>query len=162
MFRVKLSNMLGAGELMFFSSDWDELEILFGLLAGLRALFHAGQLMPPVSLERAGPFVERADRLRVGAVEHLAAIAAGVHQADLEQHAKGPGDGRLRQVESGDDVVYGALLGYEKAENVAAAGFSHGIEGVGGGGGARHGKIIFLYRNMSSGIFPPGVRRLFQ
>src|ERR1700730_849970 len=145
--------MLGAGELMFISSDWDDFEILFGLLAGLRALFHAGQLMPPVSLKRAGPFMERADRLGVGAIEHLAAIAAHVHEADLEQHAKVLGDGRLRQVESGDDVVYGALLGYEEAQNVAAAGFGHGVEGVGSGGSARHGRNIFLYGNMSSTIF---------
>src|ERR1700676_1808740 len=135
MFNVKLSNMLGAGELMFFSSDCKELKILFGLLARLRAFLHAGQLMTPVSLKRAGPFMQRSDRLGVGAIEHLAAIAADVNQADFEQHAEVFGDGRLREIESGDDVVDGALLGYEERKNVAAAGFGHGIEGVGGGGG---------------------------
>jgi hypothetical protein len=137
---------------MFFSSDWGELGILFGLFAGLGAFLHAGELMPPVSLERAGPFVEWADRISVRAIEHLPAIAADIHEADLEQYAEVLGDGRLRKVESGDDVVYGALLGYEEAENVAAAGFGHGVEGVGGGGGARHERIIFLYGNMSSAI----------
>jgi hypothetical protein len=153
MFSVKLSIMLGAGELMFFSSDWDELEILFGLLAGLCPLFHAGKLMPPVSLERASPFMQRPNRIGVGAIEHLAAVAAHVNEANFEQYAEVLGDGRLRQLKSGDDVVYGALLRYKEAENVATAGFGHGVKGVGGGGGARHERIIFLYRNMSSTFF---------
>jgi hypothetical protein len=127
---------------------------LFGLLAGLSAFFHASELMPPVLLEPASPFMERPDRLGIGAIEHLAAVAADVNEANLEQHAEVLGDGRLRQIECGDDVVYGALLRYEEAENVAAAGFGHGVKGVGGGGGARHEWIIFPYRNMSRVFFP--------
>jgi hypothetical protein len=123
--------------------------ILFGLLAGLRAFLYASKLVRPVTFERASPFMERPNCLGVGAIEHLAAVAADVHQADFEEHTEVLGDRGLREIKSGDDVVYGALLGYEEAENVAAARFGHGIEGVGGGGGARHGRIIFLYGNMS-------------
>jgi len=132
--------------------------ILFGLLAGLRAFLYASQLMRPVTFKRAGPFMERPDRLGVGAIKHLAAVAADVNQANFEQHAEVLGDGGLREMESGDDVVYGALLGYEERENVAPAGFGDGVEGVGGGGGARHERIIFLYGNMSRVIFGPPAR----
>jgi hypothetical protein len=145
--------MLGAGELMFFSSDENETEILFGLLAGLCPLFDAGKLMPPVALECTSPFMQRPDRLGVGAIEHLAAVAAHVDEAHFEQYAEVLGNGRLREIESGNDVVYGALLGYEERENVTAARFGHGVKGVGGGRGARHGMIIFPYRNMSRTIF---------
>src|ERR1700688_674770 len=126
MFRVKLSNMLGAGELMFFSFNCDELEILFGLLAGLRAFLYASKLVRPVTFKRASPFMQRPDRLGVGAIKHLAAVAADANQANFEQHAEVLGDGGLREIESGDDVVDGALLGNEERENVAAARFGHG------------------------------------
>jgi hypothetical protein len=97
--------------------------------------------------------MERPDRLGVGAIKHLAAVAADVNQANFEEHTEVLRDRRLREIKSGDDVVYRALLRYEEAENVAAARFGHGVEGVGGGGGARHGRIIFPYRNMSSTNF---------
>jgi hypothetical protein len=63
------------------------------------------------------------------------------------------GDGGLGKVEGGDDIADGALLGHEEGEDIAAAGLCDGVEGVGGGGGAWHERIIFLYRNMSSIIF---------
>jgi hypothetical protein len=139
MFSVKLSIMLGAGELMFFSSDVIELEILFGLFGCFRPLFHAGELVPPVTLKRAGPFMQRLNGVGVGAVKHLTALPPDIHETDLQKHAEVFRDGRLRQIEIHNDVVYGALLRYEKRENVAAAGLGHGVEGVGGGGGTRHG-----------------------
>ena len=113
--------------------------ILFWLLAGLRALFDASELTTPVTFKRAGPFMQRADCIGVGTVKHLTALPPHTNKADLKQNAEVFGDGRLRQIEGGDDVVYGALPGDEKAKNVAAAGFGHGVEGVGGGGGTRHG-----------------------
>jgi hypothetical protein len=142
--------MLGAGELMFFSFDVIGLEILFGLLGCFRPLFHAGELVPPVTLKRAGPFMQRLNGVGVGAVKHLTALPPHAHQTDFQKYAEVFGDGRLRQIEIHNDIVYGALLRYEKRKNVAAAGFGHGVKGVGGGGGARHGRIIFPYRNMSS------------
>jgi hypothetical protein len=138
---------------MFFSCDCADLEILFGLFARLRAFLHASELVPPVSLKSAGPLVERPDRIGVGAVKHLAAVATNVNQANFEKHSEVLRDRRLREIESGDDVVDGALLRYKEAENVAATGFGHGVKGVGGGGGARHEWIIFPYRNMSRDIF---------
>src|SRR6266849_1419607 len=135
------------------------MKILLGLLAGLRAFLHASKLMPPVSLECAGPFMQWPDSLGVGAIEHLSALPSYIHKTDFQQHPQMFGNRRLRQIESGDDVVDGALLDYEERENVAPAGFCHGVEGVGSGGGARHGRIIFLYGNMSSVIFgPPDLR----
>jgi len=142
--------------------NWKSYLGLFGIAAGLRAFLYAGKLVPPVSLKCSGPFVERLDGFCIGAIEHLAAVAADVDEADFEQDAEVLGDGWLWQIEGGDDVVYGALPGDEEAENVAAAGFGHSVEGVGGGRSARHERIIFLYGNMSRGIFQPGVRRLFQ
>src|ERR1700722_6591124 len=144
--------MLGAGELMFFSSDEIGLEILFGLFASLSALFHAGELILPVELECAGPFMKGPNGVGVSTVEHLTALPSHIHQANLEQDTKVLGYGGLGHVESGDDIVDGALLRNEKRKNVAATRFGHGVEGVGGGGGARHGGIIFPYRNMSRGI----------
>jgi hypothetical protein len=115
------------------------MEILLGLLAGLGALFDSGKLMTPVALECAGPIMERLNGIGVGVVKHLAALASHFHKTNFQQHAKVLGDGRLRQVECGDNVVYCALLGDEEGEDVAAAGFGHGIEGVGSGGGTGHG-----------------------
>jgi hypothetical protein len=63
------------------------------------------------------------------------------------------GNRGLRKIECGDDIADGALIRGEKCQNVAAAGFGHGVESVGGCGSASHTKIIFLYRNMSSEIF---------
>jgi hypothetical protein len=127
------------GELMLFSLLWDELEVLFGLPAGLGAFFDTSELMTPVTFKHAGPFMHGPDRIGVGTVKHLTALPPHIHKADLKQNAEVLGDGRLRQVECGYNVVYRALLGDEKAKNVAAAGFGHGVEGVGGGGSARHG-----------------------
>jgi hypothetical protein len=118
---------------------WDGLGILFGFLAGLGAFFDTSELMIPVTFKPAGPFMQRADGVGVGTVKHLTALPSHIHKADLKQNAEVLGDGRLRQIKGGDDIVDRALLGYEKRENVAAARFGHGIEGVGGGGGARHG-----------------------
>src|SRR5260370_7186609 len=106
MFIVKLSNMLGAGELMFFSSDCDELEILFGFLAGLRAFFDAGQLMPPVSLKRAGPFMKRANCIEVGSIEHLAPLPPHIHKAHINHNADGLVTGRLSHIKDCTTPVY--------------------------------------------------------
>jgi len=124
--------------------------ILLGLLARLRAFLHASKLMPPITLKCAGPFMQRLYGIGVGSIKHLSALPSYIHKTDFQQHPQVLGDGRLREIESGDDVVDGALLRYKERKNVAAAGFGHGIEGVGSGGGARHEKSIFPYRNMSS------------
>src|ERR1700691_3466291 len=49
---------------------------------------HPVQLMPPVTLERAGPLVQRTDRLRVYSVEHPASLPACIHQPNVQQHTQ--------------------------------------------------------------------------
>jgi hypothetical protein len=109
---------------------------------GFGALFDAGELMAPEAFKGFGPFVKGANGISIGAVEHVAAIAADVDQADVLEDAEVFGNGGLFEAESTHDITDGAFIESEKRENVAAAGFSDSIEGVGGCGGARHGKTI--------------------
>jgi len=51
-------------------------------------------------------------------------------------------DGGLFEAESVDDITDGALIESEKREYIAAARLGDGVEGVGGGGGTRHGETI--------------------
>ena len=50
---------------------------------GFGAFLNAAQLMAPETGKRFSPFVEGANGLGVGAVEHAAAIAAGADEADI-------------------------------------------------------------------------------
>jgi (E)-4-hydroxy-3-methylbut-2-enyl-diphosphate synthase len=106
--------------------------------------------MAPVPLERAGPFMERLDRLCVGAVEHAATIAADVDKPNFQQDTQMLRDRGLGELQVCHDVADGALLRNQKSEDVAATRFGHGVEGVGSGSGARHEEIIFPYGNMST------------
>jgi hypothetical protein len=135
------------------------MEILLGLLAGLGAFLHAGKLMVPITLECARPFVQWLNGVGVGSIKHLSSLPSDIHKTDFEQHPKVLRNRRLGQTQRGDNVIYGALLGDEEGEDVAATRFGDGVEGVGGGGGARHERIIFLYGNMSSVIFGPSDMR---
>ena len=58
--------------------------------AGFRlgAFLDAIQLMPPVALKRASPFVQRPDRRGIGSIELLAAVAAHMDQAYVSQYAE--------------------------------------------------------------------------
>src|SRR5262249_14673377 len=49
----------------------------------LGALFDAVQLVAPEALEEARPFMHRPDGLGIGAIQHAAAVAAHVDQANL-------------------------------------------------------------------------------
>src|SRR5579863_7427583 len=107
--------------------------------------------MPPEALELARPFMQRPDRLGIGAIEHLPAGAAHVDQADVAQHAQVLRDGRLLELQRGDQVADRTLPEREQGQDLAPARLGHGVEGIGSGGGARHGSDnTFLYRNMSS------------
>jgi hypothetical protein len=99
--------------------------------------------MPPEALEGAGPFVKRADGFGVGAVELLATFAAYVNQAHIAQHAEMLGDGGLLQVKLENDVCDRPFLQGEEAEDVTAARFGDGVEGIGSGSGASHGKLLY-------------------
>jgi hypothetical protein len=127
------------------------------LLLRLRALLDAQQLMLPEALEGFGPVVQRADGFGVGAIKPAPSLAACANESDVAQDAKVLGDGRLRQALSDYDVADRAFLEREVAQDFAAAWFGDGVEGIGGGGGARHeGDITFLYGNMSSEFFRAG------
>src|SRR5579863_3332983 len=108
--------------------------------------------MAPEALEGLGPLVQRANGFGIGAVQHAAAVAANVDQAYVLEHAEVLGDG--------------GLFESQEAQDIATAGFGNGVEGVGGGGSARHGKNIYPYRNMLSRGFcayrmgPEGTARL--
>src|SRR5215470_18083088 len=72
------------------------------------------------------------------------------------------GNGRLGKIEAGDDIADGALVRGEQGEDVTAARFGHGVEGVGGGRSTSHVCIIFPYGNMSSGIFVSSWTLIFR
>jgi hypothetical protein len=86
--------------------------------------------MPPVLLENSRPLVERANRIRVGAVEHLATVAAKAHQTDVPQHLEVLRHRRLTEIEVVDDVADVTFLRREVDENVATLSFSDGVEDV--------------------------------
>src|SRR5215469_16879879 len=87
------ASRLNAGELMVVSCLGNGLLTL--TLAGLRPLLDAGELVLPMAFEGARPVMQRSDGAGVGAVEHLAAVAANFDQADFEQNAKVLRNGRL-------------------------------------------------------------------
>jgi len=110
--------------------------------------------MGPVALECGGPLMEGADGVSVGAVKLVAAGAADVDQPDAAQDAKVLGNGWLVELEASDDVADRALAEREIREDLPAAGFGYGIEGVGGCGGSCHERNnTFLYGNMSREYF---------
>src|SRR6266446_5059472 len=73
----------------------------------------------------------------------------GGDQANVLEDAEVFGDARLFEAERGDDVAHGALLRGQEGEDSATTRFCDSVEGVGGGGSARHGNNIYPYRNMS-------------
>src|SRR6266545_4560430 len=77
---------------------------LLPFLHGFGPLLHAGQLMPPEPLEDARPVVQRAYRVGVGAIEHLAPFPSRVDEAHMAQYFEVLRDGRLPQAEVGDDI----------------------------------------------------------
>jgi hypothetical protein len=92
--------------------------------------------------------VQRAEGFGFGAVEHVAAVAAGGDQADVLEYAEVLGDAGLFEAERVYDVAYGALFASQEGEDSAATRFCDSVESVGGGGGARHERTIYPYRNM--------------
>jgi hypothetical protein len=113
--------------------------------ACFNALFQPLQLVLPEALEGCGPFVERANGLGIGTIEHLAALAANVDQTDVLEDTKVFRDGGLLKAEGVHDIGDGAFL---KGEEVAAAGLGDSIKGVGGSGGTSHGKTMHSHMGM--------------
>src|SRR5258705_3377508 len=104
----------------------------------LGALLHARELMTPVLLEDAGPLVQGANRVCVGAVDHRTAVAPDAHQSYVAQHLQVLRHRRLIEVELLDDVADVTLLRGEVDEDVAPLDFRNRVEDVGRGRGARH------------------------
>jgi len=112
--------------------------------------------MTPHTLEGLGPFVKRADGFGVSAVENLAAVAASGDETNFAKDAEMFGDRGLLDAESGDDVANGAFLESQEGKNVAAARFGDSVEGVGGCGGARHGRRIHSHMGICQEEFLMG------
>ena len=87
--------------------------------------------MTPVLLEYSRPLVKRTNRVRVGAIEHLAAVAPEAHEPDVPQHLEVLGHRRLTELEVRHDVADVTFLRRQVDEDVATLGFSDRIEDVG-------------------------------
>lgn len=86
--------------------------------------------MLPEAFELARPLVQRSDFLRVGSIEHLAAITPHVDQSNIPQHPKVLRYGRLLQPESRHNLPDRALLEREVVQYLASARLGYGVEGV--------------------------------
>ena len=109
-------------------------------LIALGALLDARELTAPVALEPARPLVERPDGLGVGAIEHLAPVAAHIDQPDVTQHARCFETDGCGSCSATTMSPTGRSRGGEIVEDVAPTGFRDRIEGVGGRGRAGHGR----------------------
>jgi hypothetical protein len=101
--------------------------------------------MTPVLLENSRPFVERADRIRVGAVEHLATVAAKAHETDMPKHLEVLRHRRLTEIEVLDDVADVTFLRREVDEDVAALSFGDRVEDVGCRRSAGHSRELYSH-----------------
>src|SRR5208282_4359635 len=100
------------------------------------------------------PVVHGLERLSVGAVEAMAAVAADADQAHPAQDAEVFRDRRLIEADGHHDLANLVLVCGQKGQNLAAAGLGHGVEGIGGGSGSCHDRNnTFSYGNMSREIF---------
>jgi hypothetical protein len=124
-----------------------------GNCLGFGAFLDSAELVAPKALEGFGPLMERTEGFGLGAIEHVAAVAADGDQADVFEDAEVLGDAGLFEAERVYDVAYGALLESQEGEDSAATRFCDSVESVGGGGGARHERNIYPYRNMSRDFF---------
>jgi hypothetical protein len=104
----------------------------------------AAQLMAPESLEPAGPVVHGPDGIRVGAVEHAAAVAANADQAHIAENAKVLRNRWLPDTHGRDNVSHGALVEHKQVQDFPPAWFRHGVKSVRIGGSARHNQKIYI------------------
>jgi hypothetical protein len=119
----------------------------------LGPLLDALQLMAPVALEGAGPLVEGTNRMGVGPVHAMTAVAADVDEADLAQDAEMLGDRGLIEADGGNDLTHLVLAHGKKREDLPPAGLGDGVEGVGSGGCSCHGETIHSYIGICQGYF---------
>ena len=122
----------------------------------LGVILDAPQLTAPVPRERAGPFVDRSQRVGVGAVERSASVAAHVDEPDVEQHLQMFRHRRLREPERDRDVADRALFGprYSRISRRRGSATALKVSEVVEARGTT--AIIFPYRNMSSSTLYTG------
>lgn len=111
-----------------------------GLAVALGAILHSLELTSPVAFETARPLVHGLDLVGVRPVVRLPTFPSHIDQADVQQHTQVLGHRRLRHLQCVDDVVDRPGAWRQELENVAPTRFGNRVEGVGRGGGARHGK----------------------
>jgi hypothetical protein len=118
-----------------------------------RAVFNPGKLVFPEALVGFDPVVHGPELLAVDGVHTAFALPRDAHEADLAEHAQVLGHLGLRPAQFFDqprDIALDIAAG-QRTEDFAALVLGNGGECVGGGWGPWHvGRIIFLYRNMSS------------
>jgi len=128
------------------------------LLRGAFACFAFGgfldgvELFIPEPLEGLDPVVNGFEEARFEGVKAVLALALDGDEADFAEDAEVFGNGRLGHAQFDDEVADGLAGAVGKGvDDIAAAAFGDGVEGIGCGGGSWHGKNICLYGNMSRG-----------
>src|SRR3954451_24457335 len=119
------------------------------MLLALRAFFDLMELVSPQPFEHAGPFVQRPEFCRVGAIQHLFAIPPRAHEPHVAQNTQMFRYRRLREFERIDELAHRSLVAGDEFENGTTLRFSDCIEYVRTRRRARHVRIIFLCGNMS-------------
>src|SRR5258708_20540292 len=100
--------------------------------------------MFPQPLELAGPLVQRAYRVGIGAIEDPPPFAANMDQAHVAQHAEVFRYRWLPQFHGRNDVSHRALLQGQIIQHLASARLGYRIKNVGGCGGTRHKKLYYI------------------
>src|ERR1700681_2314521 len=117
----------------------------------LGPFLHTVQLVTPVTLKRAGPFMEGPDGFCIRSVKHPATIAAHVHESHIAQDTEVLRNGRLLHAQGFHNIPNGSLSENKISQNISAPRFGNGIEGVRGCCSTWHDvDITFPYGHMSS------------
>jgi hypothetical protein len=95
--------------------------------------------MTPVAFELPHPFVNRPERQGIRAVQHAAAVATRVHEADVGKYAEVLRHRWLLEAELESDLAHRVLGAGKEGKNIAPTRLRDGIEGVGGCGSSGHG-----------------------
>src|SRR5947209_15175576 len=99
--------------------------------------------MRPQPLEGFRPFIQRTNGIRVGAVEHLPAVAAHADQAHIAQYAQMLRYRGLLQPKLEYQIANRQLANCEVVEDLPPPRLGHSVEGVGSCGRSCHKKNIY-------------------
>src|SRR5580692_292894 len=119
----------------------------------LSLLLHPTQLMLPVPLKRAGPLVQRPDRLRVHSVHHFASLPSYVHQPNVQQHPKMFRHRRLFQLQRRHNLAHRPLLQRQVVQYVAPPRLGDCVKCVRRCSRSRHAPTIHSYMGICQGVF---------